>query len=156
MRVMQYYPIDMVNGPGTRVTLFVSGCAHRCKGCYNAATWNPKNGVTYTQEMEDKIIADLNDPRINKQGLSLTGGDPLLLLNLSDILGLVKRVRKECPDKDIWLWTGYTYEDLSPEQQAVVDLVDVVVDGKFVAEKKDSNLIYCGSSNQRVIAVAKK
>ncbi|CFR01769.1 anaerobic ribonucleoside-triphosphate reductase activating protein [Yersinia frederiksenii] len=98
--------------------------------------------------MEDQIIADLNDSRIRRQGLSLSGGDPLHPQNLSAILQLVKRVRQECDGKDIWLWTGYTLSDLSEEQQQVVDLINVLVDGKFVQDLKDPSLIWRGSGNQ--------
>ncbi|CNE88336.1 anaerobic ribonucleoside-triphosphate reductase activating protein [Yersinia frederiksenii] len=98
--------------------------------------------------MEDQIIADLNDSRIRRQGLSLSGGDPLHPQNLSAILQLVKRVRQECDGKDIWLWTGYTLSDLSEGQQQVVDLINVLVDGKFVQDLKDPSLIWRGSGNQ--------
>ncbi len=98
--------------------------------------------------MEDQIIADLNDSRIRRQGLSLSGGDPLHPQNLSAILQLVTRVRQECDGKDIWLWTGYTLSELSEEQQQVVDLINVLVDGKFVQDLKDPSLIWRGSGNQ--------
>ncbi len=98
--------------------------------------------------MEDRIIADLNDSRIRRQGLSLSGGDPLHPQNLSAILQLVKRVRQECDGKDIWLWTGYQLAELSTEQQQVVDLINVLVDGKFVQDLKDPSLIWRGSGNQ--------
>lgn len=103
----------MINGPGTRCTLFVSGCVHQCVGCYNKSTWRLNSGKPFTREMEDKIIADLNDSRIRRQGLSLSGGDPLHPQNLSAILQLVQRVHHECDGKDIWLWTGYTLAELT-------------------------------------------
>ncbi|ANS87530.1 [Formate-C-acetyltransferase]-activating enzyme [Vibrio scophthalmi] len=148
MNYHQYYPIDVINGPGTRCTLFVSGCVHQCKGCYNQSTLRLDSGHEFTQALEDQIIADLNDTRIKRKGLSLSGGDPLHPANVASVLKLVKRVRNECPGKDIWLWSGYTLAELSDEQQAVVDLLDVLVDGKFVQEKKDLNLEWRGSSNQ--------
>ena len=132
MNYHQYYPVDVVNGPGTRCTLFVSGCEHQCRGCYNQSTWRTDSGHPFTQAMEDQIIADLNDPRIRRRGLSLSGGDPLHPANVSAILALVKRVKAECPGKDIWLWTGYTLAELTPEQQAVIPYIDALVDGKFV------------------------
>jgi len=89
MNYHQYHPIDVVNGPGTRCTLFVSGCEHNCKGCYNQSTWSLRSGHPYTQDLEDRIIADLNDTRIPKRGLSLSGGDPLHPQNVSAILHLV-------------------------------------------------------------------
>ena len=89
MNYHQYHPVDVVNGPGTRCTLFVSGCEHRCKGCYNVATWPLSSGHPFNQAMEDRIIADLQDTRIRRQGLSLSGGDPLHPQNLSAVLQLV-------------------------------------------------------------------
>ncbi|QBH95334.1 anaerobic ribonucleoside-triphosphate reductase-activating protein [Limnobaculum zhutongyuii] len=150
MNYHQYYPVDIVNGPGTRCTLFVSGCVHQCPGCYNKSTWRLNSGVLFTSEMEDRIIADLNDTRISRQGLTLSGGDPLHPQNVPDILKLVKRVRQECPGKDIWLWTGYLLSELTPEQQQVVDLINVLIDGKFVKELADPSLLWRGSSNQVV------
>lgn len=140
MNYHQYYPIDVVNGPGTRCTLFVSGCVHQCKGCYNQSTWSLSSGHRYTQEMEDKIIADLKDTRIKRRGLSLSGGDPMHPANLSAVLQLVQRVKTECPDKDIWLWTGYTLAELDDSQQALLPYIDVLVDGKFIQEQADPGL----------------
>ncbi|MBC9016843.1 anaerobic ribonucleoside-triphosphate reductase-activating protein [Vibrio cholerae] len=143
MNYHQYYPIDVVNGPGTRCTLFV-----QCKGCYNQSTWSLSSGHRYTQEMEDKIIADLKDTRIKRRGLSLSGGDPMHPANLSAVLQLVQRVKTECPDKDIWLWTGYTLAELDDSQQALLPYIDVLVDGKFIQEQADPGLEWRGSANQ--------
>ncbi|WP_072927153.1 anaerobic ribonucleoside-triphosphate reductase-activating protein [Nissabacter archeti] len=148
MHFHQYYPIDVVNGPGTRCTLFVAGCEHQCPGCYNKSTWRLDSGRRFTPEDEDRIIADLNDSRIPRQGLSLSGGDPLHPQNLSAILHLVKRVRATCEGKDIWLWTGYQLGTLTPAQREVVSFINVLIDGKFVQDLKDPALIWRGSSNQ--------
>ncbi|OAT49426.1 anaerobic ribonucleoside-triphosphate reductase-activating protein [Proteus hauseri] len=148
MNYHQYYPVDVVNGPGTRCTLFVSGCIHQCRGCYNKSTWSLNSGKPFTQEVEDQIIFDLQDNRIKRQGLSLSGGDPLHPQNLSAILKLVKRIKTECPEKDIWVWTGYLLADLTPEQQEVVKYINVLIDGKFVQELYDPALLWRGSSNQ--------
>ncbi|MCL6352392.1 anaerobic ribonucleoside-triphosphate reductase-activating protein [Pectobacterium polaris] len=150
MNYHQYYPVDVVNGPGTRCTLFVAGCVHECVGCYNKSTWRLNSGQPFTQEQEDRIIADLQDTAISRQGISLSGGDPLHPQNVPDILRLVERIRAECPDKDIWVWTGYVLAELTLEQQRVVDLINVLVDGKFVQDLKDPALIWRGSSNQVV------
>lgn len=150
MNYHQYYPVDVVNGPGTRCVLFVAGCVHQCPGCYNKSTWRPDSGVPFGPEMEDRIIANLQDQRIKRQGLSLSGGDPLHPNNTAAILQLVRRVRAECPGKDIWIWTGYRLDELNAEQQAIVDLINVLVDGKFVQALKDPMLIWRGSSNQVV------
>ncbi|KOC91344.1 anaerobic ribonucleoside-triphosphate reductase-activating protein [Winslowiella iniecta] len=148
MNIHQYYPVDIVNGPGTRCTLFVAGCEHQCPGCYNKSTWRLNSGVPMTLEMEERLIHDLNDCRIPRQGLSLSGGDPLHPANVADVLRLVKRVRRQCHGKDIWLWTGYTLAQLTAQQQQVVAEIDVLIDGKFVAALRDPMLPWRGSSNQ--------
>ncbi|WP_127960275.1 anaerobic ribonucleoside-triphosphate reductase-activating protein [Serratia microhaemolytica] len=150
MNYQQYYPVDVVNGPGTRCTLFVSGCEHHCPGCYNQKTWRPDSGLTFGPEMEDQIIADLSDQRIRRQGLSLSGGDPLHPANLTAILRLLRRVRHQCPDKDIWLWSGYQLAELNQHQQQVIALVDVLIDGKFIRALADPALIWRGSRNQQI------
>lgn len=144
------YP-DVLNGPGTRVTIFVSGCEHKCKGCYNASTWNPDFGYDFTEETIESIITLLQDTRIKYRGLSISGGDPLHLDNVDTVLDLVKRVKNACSDKDIWLWTGYTYEELSERQRAILSHIDVIVDGKFIQEEYSPKLYWKGSKNQRVL-----
>ena len=104
--------------------------------------------VFFGNDMAQKIIDDLKDDRIKRRGLSLSGGDPLMPTNLNAIGSLIERVRTECPDKDIWLWTGYTLNHLTDEQQQVVDMLDVIVDGKFQKELSDPSLRFRGSSNQ--------
>lgn len=148
MNYHRYYPVDVVNGPGTRCSLFVAGCVHQCRGCYNQSTWSLNSGIPFTQEIEDKIITDLQDTEIKRQGLSLSGGDPLHPQNVPAIFKLVQRVKTECDNKDIWLWTGYKREQLTPLQLPVLDYIDVLVDGKFVQDLADPNLIWRGSSNQ--------
>ncbi|GAL18273.1 ribonucleotide reductase of class III anaerobic activating protein [Vibrio maritimus] len=106
------------------------------------------SGHPFTQELEDQIIADLNDTRIKKRGLSLSGGDPLHPANVAAVLKLVQRVKAECVGKDIWLWSGYLLSELTPEQKQVVDLVDVLVDGKFEKDLADPELEWRGSANQ--------
>jgi anaerobic ribonucleoside-triphosphate reductase activating protein len=148
MNYSKYYPIDVLNGEGTRCALFVSGCIHQCRGCYNQSTWSPDAGELFTEQLADQIIEDLNDQRIKKQGLSLSGGDPLHPANLEQILKLVKRVKKECVGKDIWLWTGYTKNELTEQQQEIINFIDVLIDGKFVQALAEPNLVWRGSSNQ--------
>ncbi|MEI8593131.1 anaerobic ribonucleoside-triphosphate reductase-activating protein [Photobacterium sp. Hal280] len=154
MNFHQYYNCDVVNGPGTRCTLFVSGCEHQCRGCYNQSTWPVSSGRYFDQQMEDAIIADLQDTRILRRGLSLSGGDPLHPANLDSIGQLVKRVRQECPDKDIWLWTGYLMEHLTAAQKRVTSYIDVMIDGPFIQPLHHGSLIWRGSSNQRVLRKA--
>ncbi|OCG42815.1 anaerobic ribonucleoside-triphosphate reductase-activating protein [Gilliamella sp. Bif1-4] len=148
MNYHRYYPVDVVNGEGTRCVLFVAGCVHQCPGCYNKRTWGVNSGLPFTQALEDQIIKDLQDTEIKRQGLSLSGGDPLHPQNVPTILKLVQRVKSECDNKDIWLWTGYKLDELTAEQQAVIPYIDVLIDGKFVQELADPRLLWRGSSNQ--------
>lgn len=148
MNIHRYYPVDIVNGPGTRCTLFVAGCEHQCSGCYNKSTWRLNSGRPFTLQQEEQLIVDLNDTRIPRQGLSLSGGDPLHPANVPEIVRLLKRVRRECTGKDIWLWTGYRLEELTAEQRQAVDLINVLIDGRYVEELRDPALLWRGSSNQ--------
>lgn len=148
MHIHRYYDVDIVNGPGTRCTLFVAGCEHQCRGCYNQSTWRLDSGVPFTLEMEEQLLADLQDTRIPRQGLSLSGGDPLHPHNVPHIRRLVKRVRQTCPGKDIWLWTGYRMQELNAAQRAVLVYLDVLIDGRCVEEEKDATLQWRGSRNQ--------
>ncbi|MFZ7202234.1 anaerobic ribonucleoside-triphosphate reductase-activating protein [Avibacterium avium] len=150
MNYLQYYPVDIVNGEGTRCTLFVSGCEHACKGCYNQKSWSFSAGVPFDKAMEDQIIRDLQDQRIKRQGLSLSGGDPLHPRNVPTLLALVKRVKRECSDKDIWLWTGYKLAELNDLQRQMLPYIDVLIDGKFIKEQADPSLIWRGSANQMI------
>jgi anaerobic ribonucleoside-triphosphate reductase activating protein len=150
MHIHRYYDVDIVNGPGTRCTLFVAGCEHQCRGCYNQSTWRLDSGVPFTLAMEEQLITDLQDRRIPRQGLSLSGGDPLHPHNVPHIRRLVKRVRRECPDKDIWLWTGYQLAELSDAQREVIAEIDVLIDGRFIEEEKDVRLLWRGSRNQKI------
>ncbi|MFM2481063.1 anaerobic ribonucleoside-triphosphate reductase-activating protein [Celerinatantimonas sp. YJH-8] len=154
MHYSQYYPIDVVNGPGTRCALFVSGCTHQCKGCYNQATWRFDAGCEFDDGMLAQIIGDLQDTEIPRRGLTLSGGDPLHPNNLPMIHQIVSRVKTLCPSKDIWCWTGYLIEELTPEQWRVAKLLDVVVDGPFKQELLSPELPWQGSSNQRIIHIA--
>ncbi len=157
MHVSNYVSVDVVNGEGTRCTLFVSGCIHACKGCYNQKTWRDDFGYEYTKEIEDQIIKDLNDTFIKRRGISLSGGDPLYSKNLNSVYNLIKRIKLECKGKDIWLWSGYTLEELEDMKNdnaemslryKIATMVDVFIDGKFEQEKYDPELKWRGSSNQ--------
>lgn len=150
MNYSKYYPIDVLNGEGTRCTLFVSGCIHNCKGCYNQSTWSPDAGELFTDQVADQIIQDLNDQRIKKQGLTLSGGDPLHPANVEQVLKLIQRVKRECEGKDIWMWTGYVLSELNKKQKQIIELVDVLIDGKFIKDLADPSLAWCGSTNQVV------
>lgn len=151
-RIIDYKAFNFVDGEGVRNSLYVSGCLFHCEGCYNQATWSFKAGIPYTQELEEQIMADLAQPYV--QGLTLLGGEPFL--NTGILLPLVARVRQELPDKDIWCWSGYTWEELMLETDDKLELlhqVDILVDGRFDLSKKDLLLQFRGSSNQRIIDV---
>lgn len=150
---------DIANGVGVRTTLFVSGCTHRCPGCFNAEAWDFYAGDTFTEEVQQQVLDSLKPGYI--AGLSILGGEPMEPANQRALLPFLKRVRRVCPDKDVWVYTGDMYEDLvdpaSPRHTEATDellgLVDVLVDGPFVAELKDITLRFKGSSNQRLIDV---
>ena len=150
---------DVANGPGVRVSLFVSGCTHHCKGCFNPETWDFDYGAPFTKETEDMLIAALAPSYI--RGLSLLGGEPMEPANQAALLPFLRRVRQVYPDKTIWCYTGYDYEtqllagQVGPWEvtHELLGLLDVLVDGKFILEQKDLNLPFRGSSNQRIIDV---
>lgn len=148
-----YKPFNFVDGEGVRCSLYVSGCLFACEGCYNKAIQNFSYGQPYTSELEEQIIKDLSQEYV--QGLTLLGGEPFL--NTSVCLSLVKRVRQEFgTTKDIWAWSGYTFEELMAEtadKQALLNSVDILVDGRFEKSLLDLNLQFRGSSNQRIIDV---
>lgn len=150
---------DVANGPGVRVSLFVSGCTHGCKGCFNREAWDFHYGKSYTQETENEILRALEPSYI--RGLSLLGGEPLEPRNRGTVFSLVKRVREKYPKKDIWCYTGYDYEkdilrwiqEGEPAASGLLELLDVLVDGRFVEEQKNLRLAFRGSENQRIINV---
>ncbi len=148
---------DIANGLGVRTVLFVSGCRNRCKGCFQPETWNFCNGQIFDKEAENMIIESLRPAYI--KGLTLLGGDPFEPENQIGLIDFVRRVKKECPDKDIWAYTGYLLDkDLVPGGRLYTEVtkellsyIDVLVDGPFIEEKKSLSLKFKGSANQRVI-----
>lgn len=153
---------DIANGEGVRTTLFVSGCTNHCEECFQPETWDFHYGEPFTKEIEDRIIASLRPSYVN--GLTLLGGEPFEPSNQRALLPFLHRVRRECPDKSIWCFTGFTldkelWKDGShPRCEAtdeMLSLIDVLVDGRFVRALKDISLKFRGSSNQRIIDVKK-
>ena len=148
---------DIANGLGVRTVLFVSGCRNRCKGCFQPETWNFCNGQIFDKEAEDAIIESLQPAYI--KGLTLLGGDPLEPENQEGLIDFVRRVKRECSNKDIWAYTGYLLDrDFVPGGRLhtevtdeLLSYIDVLVDGPFVEEKKSLSLKFKGSANQRVI-----
>ena len=155
---MNYHNIttdDMLNGSGLRVVLWCSGCTCHCKNCQNPQTWDFDSGIPFDDEAMNEICNELNKPYIS--GLTLSGGHPLEYRNLSTINKIVSYVKDRYPDKNIWLYTGLNYEDISQDTQMmeVVKQCDVLVDGQYIEELKDVNMPWCGSLNQRVIDIQK-
>ena len=150
---------DVANGPGVRVTLFVSGCTHHCEGCFNQVSWDFNAGEPFTEETEDLILETLSPPYIS--GLTILGGEPFEYQNQLGLLSLLKRVKKTYPKKSIWCYTGYLFDkeildvmcNKWPETMEILQMLDVLVDGKFELDKKDLMLQFKGSSNQRTIDV---
>ena len=151
---MYYHNIDhcdMLNGDGIRVSLWVSGCSLHCKGCQNPQTWGFNSGIPFDKEALHELYMALNKPYI--QGLTLTGGNPMD--NIPEVLHICRTVKEMFPSKDIWLYSGYTFEELQQSQMAmcVLEYVDILVDGPYIEEQRDISLQWRGSKNQRVINV---
>lgn len=145
---------DVTNGPNVRVTLFVSGCTNNCNGCFNKDLQNFEYGNRWNSDVEEEFISYVKDS--NVLGVNILGGEPMDQIYDNDLLILLQRIKNETV-KPIWLWSGYLYEDIIKNQyrKSILDLVDVVIDGKFEIEKRNIHLKYRGSSNQRVIDVKK-
>lgn len=149
---------DIANGPGVRVSLFVSGCTHHCKGCFNEVAWDFEYGQPFTDETIDMIMQMLKPDYI--RGLTLLGGEPFEPQNQGAIVNLLRRIKKEYPDKSIWAFSGYLFERITSGTlgdwqitKEYLSYLDVLVDGPFVEEKKNLNLRFRGSENQRLIDV---
>lgn len=170
MNYSELKPTDIANGTGARVSLFVSGCRHHCKGCFNESTWDFDSGKRFTKDTEDEVLRLLDRDYI--AGLSVLGGEPLEPENQEDILRLLERAYDAFPDKDVWLWTGFTFEDLMDACRAVdtgrkgnraatealwylLWRVDVLVDGPYLDDQRDITLRFRGSPNQRILDMGK-
>lgn len=151
---MNYHDItydDMKNGDGLRVVLWVAGCDHHCTGCQNPITWNPNDGIQFDDKAVQEICCQLDNDYIS--GITLSGGDPLYKDNRSTVLNLCKVINEFYPNKTIWLYTGYTYEDIKDLE--IMNYIDILVDGRYVEKLRDTKLKWRGSSNQRVIDIRK-
>ena len=150
---------DIANGPGVRVSLFVSGCTHRCEGCFNEVTWDFNYGNPFDESVEERILDYLEPNYI--AGLTLLGGEPLEQVNRQALLPFLRTVKKKYPKKDIWCYTGYRFEEdilnrfciQWAEMREFLSYIDVLVDGEFILEQKDISLQFRGSGNQRIILV---
>ena len=151
---------DIANGVGVRTVLFVSGCTHHCKGCFQPETWNFDYGERYTKETEDEIIESLKPDYVD--GITLLGGEPFEPENQRELVKLLRRIKKELPKKTVWSFSGYTYEELTGDSRAVCEvtnemlsMLDVLVDGEFIEAKRNISLRFRGSENQRLIDMNK-
>ena len=149
---MNYHNItkdDMLNGDGLRVVLWTAGCTHCCNGCQNPQTWDASGGIEFDKAAEDELFEALSKEHIS--GITFSGGDPLHPFNRETVLRLAKKVKDTLPNKTVWLYTGFLWEEV----KKAIDLtnIDVLVDGEFIKELNDNNLKWIGSSNQRIIDV---
>lgn len=153
---------DIANGPGVRISLFVSGCTHHCPGCFQPETWDFNYGERFTKQTQEKILELLKPDYIS--GLTILGGEPMESKNILGVCELISQVKRFYPDKTVWLYSGYTFEQLSrPTSSVTTNIIiynimrrlDILVDGPFIEEKKDLRLKFCGSSNQRLIDLRK-
>lgn len=160
MNYAQIFLCDIANGPGCRTSVFVSGCTHCCKGCFNEAAWDFQYGKEFTTYVQNKLIEESNLPYI--EGFTFLGGEPMEVVNQRELRPFIERIKRELPEKNIWIYSGYTWEELmdenntrchSEDTEAILSMIDVLVDGEFEQDKKDVSLRFRGSSNQRVIDV---
>jgi anaerobic ribonucleoside-triphosphate reductase activating protein len=161
MKYANFKQYDIANGPGIRFSLFVSGCTHHCKGCFNPETWDFNYGKPFTKDVEDFILKEVGHEFY--EGMTLLGGEPMEPVNQKGLLPLVKRFKEMYPEKTLWCFTGYLYDrdllghfaKVMPETMELLKRIDVLVDGEFMLDKKDVTLLFKGSSNQRTIDVPK-
>ncbi|MDE6357358.1 MAG: anaerobic ribonucleoside-triphosphate reductase activating protein [Eubacteriales bacterium] len=151
---MKYHNIttdDMLNGDGLRVVLWVSGCEHKCKNCHNPITWNENNGIIFDTNAKNELFSKLEKEHI--QGITFSGGDPLYSSNIKEITILAKDIKEKYPKKDIWLYTGYKWEEIYNLE--IMKYLDIVIDGRYIEKLKEDSLHWRGSLNQRIINVKK-
>lgn len=152
MNYQQIKPFDLNNGKGIRVTIWVSGCALKCKGCFNSDAQDPNSGELYTEDVENKLIKYLSENYID--GLTILGGDPLFPGNIGTVTELCKKIKDLFGSKKtIWAYTGYVWENI--KNLEMFKYIDVLIDGPFIEERKNLELKFCGSDNQRIINVQK-
>ena len=151
---------DIANGTGVRTSVFVSGCRNRCEDCFNSATWSFQYGKPFTKEVEDEVINSLKPSYIN--GLSVLGGEPFEVENQQGVFGLISRAKSELPQKTVWVYSGFTYEELlsgsraaTPTARKILDAADILVDGRYDKNLRNISLNFRGSENQRIIDLKK-
>ena len=161
MYIGEIMTADMANGTGMRVSLFVSGCTNCCEGCFNKKTWDFMYGIPWTKELENTLIKELSNPYY--EGLTILGGEPFEIENQKELVKLIRRVKKELPEKTIWIYSGFNYErelnsgcrHIPGITDEILDSIDILVDGRFMLQLKDITLKFRGSKNQRIIDMKK-
>lgn len=151
MKILKIEKENVANGPGIRTVIWVSGCEHHCLGCHNKNTWDPEQGKTIDKDLLKEIFKTVDNDYVS--GITFTGGDPLAPYNRDDVIALAMTLKTGFKNKNIWLWTGYKFEEISMIPN--IDVFDVIIDGKFEIDKRDLTLPWRGSTNQRVIDVKK-
>jgi len=153
MNYAQIFLCDIANGPGCRTSVFVSGCTHYCKGCFNEAAWDFQYGKEFTTYVQNKLIEESNLPYI--EGFTFLGGEPMEVVNQRELRPFIERIKRELPEKNIWIYSGYTFEEILEDDNRfeLLKECDVLVDGRFDYRLKDLTLKFRGSSNQRIIDV---
>lgn len=149
MNYLAIYKTSLLDGIGWRTVLFVSGCSHKCEGCHNPQSWNPKAGKKFTDTIKEFIFEQVSSNQLD--GLTISGGDPLYEGNIKEVTKLCKEFKERFPKKNIWLYTGSLYEEVKDLE--VMKYIDVLVDGPFILEQRDTTIPFRGSTNQRVINV---
>ena len=149
MNYIKITPLDVANGPGCRVVLWVSGCSHHCKGCHNPHTWDPQEGSLFDVKAMKNLLSAMSSPFID--GITLSGGDPLYPGNIEKVTEICHILKEQFPDKNIWCYTGYLFENIKDYE--IMKYIDVLVDGPFILEQRNISLLFRGSENQRLIDV---
>lgn len=152
MKYTQIKDNDIANGVGITMSLWTQGCPHHCKGCFNVETWDFNKGKEFTKSDLKYIFDNINKNNIDRD-LSILGGEPLCPQNIEGVINLCKEFKKVYPNKKIYIWTGYTLEEFNDTQKSILNHIDVIVDGKFIEDKRNLSLKLRGSENQRVINV---
>lgn len=153
MRYNKIRKMDISNGPGVRISIFMQGCTFKCKNCFNPETHDFNGGLEFTDETIDKVLSLAGYEYV--KGLSVLGGEPMHPVNIEGTTRLVKAFKEKYPDKNVWVWSGFLYEDIMERNKEIFNYIDVLVDGQFKEEIHNPTLKWCGSSNQRVIDVQK-
>lgn len=152
MNLLKIDHFDDKNGVGSRMTIFVAGCPHKCEGCFNVVSWSYLAGYECTQEVISNFLDRFEKDKDFLTGLSILGGEPLAPRNYEGVMDICRQFKQRFPDKDIWVWTGYTLEEIKEHpQNSALSLIDTLVDGRFKESLKDTELAFRGSSNQRIL-----